>query len=111
MSGIKPHALTEFYRSLHDRGLSTEILGEQIGVSGATIRKLIGMLKRRRGLTWRRLQNHLTERERQLLADVAQCSPWNNRQEGKRPRWTRETVETLRETYRRDVPYPVALSP
>lgn len=107
MSGIKPLALTEFYRSLKARGVTTDDLAERIGVSGATVRKLIGLLKRRRGLAWRRLQSHLTDREKQLLADVEQCSAWNIRQSEKRPKWTYETVETLRETYRRDVAYPV----
>lgn len=112
MSGLKPQALTEFYRSLSARGVTTDILALQIGVSGATVRKLIGLLKRRRGLVWRRLQNHLTDREKQLLADVEQCSSWNISQSKKRPRWTHEKVETLRLTYGHDVPYPAeSISP
>lgn len=111
MSGIKPQSLTEFYRSLKARGVTTDDLALRVGVSGSTVRKLIGLLKRRRGLVWQRLQNHLTERECQLLADVEQCSSWNIRQTAKRPKWTYETVETLRETYRREVAYPAQLFP
>ncbi len=99
MSGIKPLPLTEFYRSLHARGETTEGLAAKLNVSGAVVRKLIGLLKPRRGCTWRGLQALLTERERQLLATVEQCSAWNIRQRAKRPVWTAEKVADLAETY------------
>ncbi len=99
MSGIKPIALTEFYRSLHARGESTEGLAKQLNVSGAVVRKLIGLLKRRQGLVWTGLLALCTERERELLTTVEQCSAWNIRQQRKRPVWTAEKVADLAETY------------
>jgi hypothetical protein len=98
MSGIKPIALTEFYRSLHARGESTENLARQLNVSGAVVRKLIGLLKRRRGLAWEGLLRLLTERERELLAHVEQCSAWNIRQRAKRPAWTAQKASQLAST-------------
>lgn len=99
MSGIKPIALTEFYRSLHARGESTESLARKLNVSGAVVRKLIGLLKPRRGHVWRALLALLTERERGLLVTVEQCSAWNNRQRAKRPVWTAQKVAELAEGY------------
>jgi hypothetical protein len=99
MSGLKPQPLTEFYRSLRARGVTTDDLGARLDISGSTVRKLFGLLKRRRGLVWRQLQAHLTDREKQLLADVEQCSAWNIRQSGKRPKWNAEKVAGLAETY------------
>jgi len=100
MSGIKPIALTEFYRSLHARGESTESLALQLTVSGTVVRKLIGLLKRRQGCAWDGLLRLLTPREKELLSTVEQCSAWNNRQQAKRPKWTEEKVWDLAETYR-----------
>lgn len=87
MSGIKPLELTEFYRALHARGESTDGLAKQLRASPAVVRKLIGMLSRRRGAVWRGLLELLTARERALLFDVEQCSAWNTQQAAKRPRW------------------------
>lgn len=99
MSGIKPLPLTEFYRSLRARGVTTQQLADELMVSGGTIRKLIGCLKRRRGATWQGLLLRLTPRECALLFAVEQCSAWNIRQRGKRPKWTAEKVAGLAETY------------
>jgi hypothetical protein len=41
----------------------------------------------------------LTERERELLLAVEQCSTWRAQQETKRPHWTAEKVAGLAETY------------
>ena len=100
MSGIKPAPLTEFYRSLHSRGESTASLAKKLNVSGAVVRKLIGLLKRRKGLVWDRLLTLLTQHEKELLLSVEQCSAWNIRQVAKRPRWTMEKVAGLAEAYR-----------
>ncbi len=99
MSGIKPQPLTEFYRSLHARGESTDSLARQLGVSGAKLRKLIGLLQRRSGLAWKGLLSRLTERERALLLSVEQCSSWNNRQRAMRPSWDLRKVIDLAECY------------
>lgn len=99
MSGIKPLPLTEFYRSLHARGETSESLAQKLNVSRSVLCKMIGLLKRRRGRAWEHLQTLLTDRERRLLSDVAQCSSWNLRQLAKRPRWNAEKVAGLAETY------------
>ncbi len=90
MSGIKPQALTQFYRLLHDRGCSTNSLAAELGVVGGTVRKLIGQLSARRGPTWRALCRLLSEAEKAELARVEQCPTWNARQRAKRPVWTPE---------------------
>lgn len=95
MSGLKPLPLTEFYRSLRSRGVTTELLAATLGVSGGTLRKKIGCLSARRGPTWRGLLALLNDREKQLLAEVEQCSSWNIRQSAKRPRWTPALRATL----------------
>lgn len=77
MSGLKDQALTEFYRSLHDRHQTTELLAEKLDVSGGTVRKLIGMHAPRGGATWRFLLALLTDRERELLQSMEQSSTWN----------------------------------
>jgi hypothetical protein len=100
MSGLKPIGLQEFYRSLHGRGLTTDLLAQDLGVSGAKLRKLIVCLQPRRGLAWRGLLERLNERERTLLLSVEQCETWNMRQRAKRPVWTHEKVHGLAETYR-----------
>lgn len=107
MSGIKPLALTEFYRSLHarrdaeGRAMSTDALAAKLNVAPSVVRKLIGLLKRRQGRVWEGLCELLTERERALLRDVEQCSAWNMRRAMQnRPRWTEEKVAGLAETYR-----------
>lgn len=90
MSGIKPLPLTEFYRALRARGVSSDSLAVDLGVSGGCVRRLIGGLRVRRGPTWRGLLGKLQPRELELLmraADVEQCSAWNLRQAAKRPRW------------------------
>jgi DNA-binding CsgD family transcriptional regulator len=85
---IKPLPLTEFYRALHARGVRTQDLADALGVSGGAVRRLLAGLRRKGGL-WRRLEALLTARERALLADVEQCSAWNNRRAAKkRPRWS-----------------------
>jgi hypothetical protein len=96
MSGIKPVALTEFYRSLHARGEGTQSLAGALGVSGGAVRRLLGGL-RRKGALWRRLEALLTGRERALLGDVEQCSAWNMRRAARnRPRWTGEKDGRMR---------------
>lgn len=99
MSGIKPVALTEFYRLPHERGESSDTLAKKLNVSPAVVRKLIGLLKRRRGLVWEGLLRLLTDKEKELLRTVEQCSSWNNAQKAKRPVWTAEKVAGLAETY------------
>lgn len=99
MSALKPTALTEFYRSLHARGESTDSLALKLNVSRPVVCKLIGLLKRRRGRTWAALLALLTERERALLLSVEQCSTWRTQQLAKRPRWNAEKVAGLAETY------------
>lgn len=95
MSGIKPIELTEFYRSLRARGESTDGLAKKLNASPAVVRKLIGMLKRRRGFVWQGLLKLLTRRERKLLLHVEQCSAWNIRQQGKRPKWSTEKAAAI----------------
>jgi hypothetical protein len=77
MSGIKPSELTEFYRSLHGRGMTTDSLAEQLDVSGSQVRKLIGMHAPRGGATWRFLLGLLTPEETKLLLAMEQSSTWN----------------------------------
>ena len=101
MSGLKPIPLQEFYRSLHGRGLTTDLLAQDLGVSGAKLRKLIVCLQPRRGLAWRGLLERLNERERALLLSVEQCETWNIRQRAKRPVWTMEKLSGLAGRYRR----------
>lgn len=108
MSGIKPRPLADFYRALRARGESTDGLAQKLNCAPAVVRKLIGLLKRRRGHVWMGLQELLTPRERQLLADVEQCSAWNKKQVAKRPTFTREKIETLRETYHCEIEYSEA---
>ncbi len=86
MSGMKPLALTEFYRRLHARGVATNDLAFVLGVSGGTVRKLLGGIKARRGPTWKGLQEILLDEEKVLLATVEQCSTWTAQQHAKRPR-------------------------
>lgn len=87
MKLCKPYALWEFYRSLHARGVNTASLAQDLGVSPAVVRRLIGMLRTRRGPTWTGLLEALTPRERELLHSVEQCSPWNSQQAARRPKW------------------------
>jgi hypothetical protein len=94
MAGIKPLPLTEFYRSLHARGESTDTLAIKLGVSGGAVRRLFAGL-RRRGPLWRRLEQLLNDKERQLLRDVEQCSAWNAKRTAKRPVWTPEKAKAL----------------
>lgn len=84
MSATKPIALVEFYRSLHARGLTVELLAEFIGRSRSTVTRVLNG-SRRRGPVWRRLAGHLTPRELELL-DVALSSTWNTRAL-RRPVW------------------------
>jgi hypothetical protein len=95
MSGIKPIELTQFYASLHARGLTTDTLAAHLGVSGAKLRKMIGLLQRRRGIAWKGLLGLLTEREKSLLLHVEQSSTWRNRQRAKQPRWSFEKASAI----------------
>lgn len=99
MSGMRPIEFDYFYRSLRERGLNTELLAAQINVSGPTLRKMIVLLKPRRGRVWTAFVGLLTEHERELLKTVEQCETWNIRQSKKRPRWTAEKAGNLFETY------------
>ena len=87
MSGLKPQPLTEFYRSLRARGLTTDTLAASLGVSGGAVRRILGG-HRRKGPLWTRLAPLLNAREIQLLRDVEQCSAWNTKRLSKRPKWT-----------------------
>jgi hypothetical protein len=89
----KPPALYAFYRSLHQRGVTTEALAAQLHVSGAVVRKLIGMLRQRKGRAWDSLQALLTPDERQLLAQAQATAAWSAVQAVKRPVW--RGIETL----------------
>lgn len=95
MSGIKPHALAEFYRALHGRAVKTDDLAEVLDVAPSTVRKLFCGLKPRRGPVWRALWDLLRPDEQRLLASVEQCSAWKHRQEAKRPKMTPEKAEML----------------
>lgn len=99
MSEFKPLALTEFYRSLHARGETTDALARKLTTSPATLRKMISLLKRRRGVVWTSFLALLTDRERQLVTEVEQCSAWNIQQAKKRPHFTAEKAAGLAETY------------
>lgn len=99
MSALKPLELAQFYRLLHERGESSETLAEKLNISPAVVRKLIGLLKPRRGMVWKGLLKLLTEEEKRLLLTVEQCSAWNISQSKKRPVWTAEKVAGLAETY------------
>lgn len=99
MSGLRPIELTEFYRSLHARGESTESLAVAVHLSAPVLRKMIVLLKPRRGRPWTAFLDRLTERERELILTVEQRSTWRARQEAKRPHWTAEKVAGLAETY------------
>jgi hypothetical protein len=99
MSALKPLELAQFYRLLHLRKQSSATLADKLNVSPAVVRKLIGLLKRRRGLVWERLLGLLTDEEKRLLLTVEQCSAWNISQTKKRPVWTPEKVAGLAETY------------
>lgn len=79
MSGLKPQALIEFYWSLHARGKTTELLAEDLGVSGGAVRRLISGHRKRRGPIWANLSKILTPAERELLAQVEQSSTWNTK--------------------------------
>jgi hypothetical protein len=107
-TGCKPVEMYEFYRSLHARGVTMTDLAKRLNVSRSVLAKLVTLLKRRRGKTWDALLALLTDKERDLLKCAAASEEWNSRQQQKRPRWSRDVVETLRETYRRDVPYPLS---
>jgi hypothetical protein len=99
MSALKPLELAQFYRLLHERGESSETLAQKLNASPAVVRKLIGLLKRRRGMVWDGLIKLLTAEEKRLLLAVEQSSAWNISQSKKRPVWTAEKVAGLAETY------------
>ena len=93
MAGFKPPQLSEFYRSLHARGLSTSDLAAAIGRKHCTVSRVLNGA-RRRGPVWAKLQLLLTANELSLL-DVAQSSTWNTHRLAKRPRWTEDKRSTL----------------
>jgi hypothetical protein len=86
MSGLKPPALSDFYRSLHARGESTTSLAAAIGRARSVVTKILNG-DRRRGPAWAKLKPLLTAKEIALL-DVVQSPTWNTRRLAKRPRWT-----------------------
>jgi len=92
MSGIKPQALTELYRSLHARGLTTEIMAAGLGVSGGALRRMISGHRAPRGPIWKGFLELLTTPELQLIASVEQSSTWNRR---RRPIWTPEVARKI----------------
>lgn len=90
----KPPELFAFYRALHARGESTEGLAQKLNVSGGVVRKLIGMIRRRRGRTWEGLLALLAPEEKQLLLQASESAEWSAAQSAKRPRWSPEKLTT-----------------
>lgn len=93
MSGFKPPELSEFYRSLHGRGVDTAALASAIGVSRPALTRVLNGA-RRRGPIFKRVATLLTQRELRLL-HVAHLSTWNTRRVAKRPRWTPEKANII----------------
>lgn len=97
---LKNIQMTDFYRSLHDRGLTTDNIAERIGVSGGAVRRLLANHRKRRGPIWRAIIGLLNEKERKLLLDtsrVEQCSTCNT----KHPVFTDAVREALRKPAQR----------
>ena len=69
MSGIKPVALTWFYRSLHARGTNLTRIADQIFCGRSHLSQVISG-KRPGGHTWRKLMTVLTPEELTLLRDA-----------------------------------------
>jgi hypothetical protein len=88
----KPPELYQFYRSLHARGESTELLAVKLNVSGSVVRRLIGLLRRRRGRVWNELLAMLTPPERELLSRASSSPEWSATQAKKRPIWNPEKL-------------------
>lgn len=97
MSGLKPPQMSDFYRSLRGRGVTTEILADLIGVSRPTLCRVLNG-GRRRGPVWAKVEPLLTPQELGLL-DVAHCHPWNKKRAEKRPRWSKPLLQRLREYF------------
>src|SRR6185437_8383075 len=97
MSGLRPVELDQFYRRLHDRGLSTTALALQVGRNACTVSRVLNG-SRRKGPLWRRLSALLTIEEKQLL-HVAESSTWNKKRVESRPRWTPEKATSLAAIY------------
>jgi len=93
MSGLKPPELNRFYHCLAARGVTTETLASQVGVSRTALCRVLNG-SRRRGPIWRRVAALLPATEIALL-DVAHCHPWNKKRVQARPRWSR-VVHLLR---------------
>lgn len=93
MSGIKPIALSDFYRKIHARGMDTKVLAEFCRRNPSSIFRVLNG-SRRRGPLWKRIQQYLTPAEIALL-DVAECSMKNIRLRKKRPQWTPELHASL----------------
>lgn len=96
MSGYRPRALTEFYDSLHRRGVDTESLAFELDVSGGAVRRLLAGLRPRRGPIWKGILARLTPAEITLLETAEQCPTWNaSRQRRKREIWSTEKAQRI----------------
>lgn len=93
MAGLKPPEMNRFYAKIHERGLDTAKLAEQVGRSRSIVTRVLNGSKRR-GATWKRLCALLTPDEIALL-DVAHRSPWNIRRVAARPKWTQEKAQAV----------------
>jgi DNA transposition AAA+ family ATPase len=85
MSGLKPPQLTDFYRSLDRRGVTTDSLAKELNISRPTLCRIFNG-GRRRNWQWEKVKALLTAEEVKLL-DVALCHPWNKKRIASRPRW------------------------
>ncbi len=90
MSGFKPPELSQFYRSLHVRGLDTATLAQRIGVTRPALTRVLNG-SRRQGPIFKRVAPYLLPEELRLL-HVAHSSTWNTRRVAKRPRWAPEKL-------------------
>lgn len=91
----KPPELFAFYNALHERGVKTDQIAKEIGVSGGAVRRLIGGHRKRRGPIWNQLLGKLTPREIELL-DAAVAA---DRRPTKQPLWTPEKAQRLAQSH------------
>jgi hypothetical protein len=85
MSGLKPPEMSAFYRKIQARGLTTEILANQLSVTRPALCRVLNG-SRRRGFIWKKVTELLTPEELALL-DVAHRHPWNRKRTLARPKW------------------------
>lgn len=83
MSGIKSQDVTQLYRLLHARGLTTSLLADRIATNRAHLTQVLNgsrpALTRhgRPSSTWRRLVRVLESEAPEALLHLQQCSTWN----------------------------------